>query len=614
MNFQKIISVLLCGCFLLGTGVASVSVGAASEKTYSLAEHTDKYKTQGRTSISGGELLVDWSASGIEFEADCSGDVWLDLNVERAPSSEIESCYFTVIVDDKMKPRDNYCVYNGDQGEKSFKIGSALESGKHTFKIYRQTQVDAGTTIKMRAIRLTGELLPAPAKNDLYIECIGDSITVGKGNLSFNGVTGTKAKHMDATKSYGYLTAQKLGADYSLVAVSAIGASVGWTSYNMQQVYPKLCYPKDKTTEYNFSRQPDVVVLALGTNDFQCHSQLGGSWDDANVQAGVKQGFADMLALVRQKNPEAKVVWIHGMMNNQVGHLIEEVISEAGGASRGLYTLHLYQNNAGATGHPNEAAHKDYATELTAKIRSIVPNATTTTKTTTTTAVTTTTSKLTTKTTTTPTTTKTTTTTPKITTKKTTKTTTTSPEVTTKKTTKKTTTKRTRKTFTLAPKTTTKRTTKTTATSPEITTKTTEETTTKKTTTSKRNDEKTTLEEKPLKTTTSKVVSSNSKTEEQTEVNEVIGSTADGEETLKTTTIASDTDVTDTNEDFPVVDSTTIDDDDETIADETLSADGTPEENTPKNNVIAKVIAIVAVAVAALGGGTFFIFKKRKNK
>lgn len=162
MNFQKIISVLLCGCFLLGTGVDSVSVGAASEKTYSLAEHTDKYKTQGRTLLTNDGLLVDWSASGIEFEANCSGDVYLDLNVEKIDSRIHYGCYFTVIVDGTKKSRDVYHVIN--TGKKSFKIASGLSSGKHTFQIYRQTQIDAATTIKMNAIRLTGELLSAPAK------------------------------------------------------------------------------------------------------------------------------------------------------------------------------------------------------------------------------------------------------------------------------------------------------------------------------------------------------------------------------------------------------------------------------------------------------------------
>lgn len=422
----------------------------------------------------------------------------------------------------------------------------------------------------------------------MYIEFVGDSITVGNGNLIPNGQGKGELEYMDATQSYGYLTAKSLGADYSLVAISGIGASVGWTSYNMQTVYPKLRYPKDSSTNYNFARKPDVVVLALGTNDYQCRQTYGKTWDD------IKAGFASMLNLVRQKNPSAKVVWIHGMMTTEVGYLIEEVIQEAGGTANGLYTLQLDKNNAGGNGHPLASAHKQYAKDLTEKIQSLFPKPTTTSKTTTTTTTKTTTSKLTTKTTTTPTTTKTTTTTPKITTKKTTKTTTTVPEITTKKTTGKTTTKRTRKTFTLAPKTTTEKTTEATAISPGITTKT---------------------------------------TEKQTAVNEVINPTADGEETLKTTTIASDADATDTNEDFPVVDSTTIDDedgslitegesvdvtegtdDDETIADETLPADGTPEENAPKNNVIAKVIAIVAVAVAALGGGAFFIFKKRKNK
>lgn len=398
-KLRKTAAMLCCFCLLAVFGSTSLPVSAA-EQEYLLTEHTDKYKTQGRVLLTGECLLVDWTASGIEFEANCEGDVYVKFQVDAISSNEKQGCYFTVIVDGVTQPRTK--CHLSETGESTVKIASGLPSGKHTFALYRQTEIRSGTTVGIRSILLSGELLPAPAKKDLYVEFVGDSITTAYGNLTTLGNGAGEALYQDGTKGYAYLTAQNLGADYSIVAIEGIGASTGWQSYTMQQVYPKLRYLKDRNTNYDFARQPDVVVLALGTNDINRYSANG------KTLADVKQGFADMLSLVRTKNPESKVVWIYGMMIGGADTLIREVINEAGGETAGLYSLSLARDTSGGNGHPTVPTHKSNASTLSTYIHRLltpatsttVPTSTTTTaKKTTTTRTTTTTTKSTTKTT-----------------------------------------------------------------------------------------------------------------------------------------------------------------------------------------------------------------------
>ena len=344
--------------------VMNVTVCAANQTTLSVSQLSGKIKTQGRVYQTSDKLYVDWSASGIEFTANCAGDVYVTFDVETVNQDyQTGGVFFTVVVDGVTRNRD-FCRLRYT-GEHKFKIASNLPSGEHRFEIYRQSEI--GSKVAIKSISLTGTIQTAPKANDLYIEFIGDSITAANGILATSATENSGAPiYVDATKGYAYLAAHEyLKADFSTVAVSGIGASIGWRTDTMQDVYPKLRYPHDDKTAYNFSRKPNLIVLALGTNDINRYQNAGLSLEN------VKQGFVDMLNLVRKQNPGVPILWIHGMMVDGSSPLIEQVIAEAGGASAKLYELRLPKSNAGGNGHPDEEQHalfaemlSDYITDL----------------------------------------------------------------------------------------------------------------------------------------------------------------------------------------------------------------------------------------------------------
>lgn len=312
----------------------------------------DNVKTQGRTAMVDGTLMLDFSISGVEFELNCAGDVYATFNARKLSStSSTGGVYFTIVVDGVKKARDDCHIVS--VGETKVKLAENLPAGKHSFAIYRQTEHSYGE-VGICALTYDGQILEKPSAKSQTIEFIGDSISCGYGILGSNSQGDGTAFWSDGTQAYPFLTAQALNADWSNVSWSGLGCQYGYSSITMQQVYPAQRYNYDKTTPYSFARQPDVVVLALGTNDNSKQS------DSTLKRAGLER----MLTLVRQKNPTAPVVWIYNMMTDGVNGMIEDIVKAFGGEKAGYYACRLTRNTAGANWHPNLAGQQRFADEL----------------------------------------------------------------------------------------------------------------------------------------------------------------------------------------------------------------------------------------------------------
>ena len=250
----------------------------------------------------------------------------------------------------------------GFSKETDIVIAKGLKGGTHTFLIERQNEAEKGP-FYVNSVTLTGKLGAKPADRKLYIEFIGDSITTGYGNLYPNMIGDAKgfndetsSCYQDGTRAWAYLTAKKLGANYSIVAQQGIGASVGWQPHTMLQTYTQTCYQTGRTQAWNFSCQPDLIVINLGTN--------------STGKAAVQKGFVDLLKLIRSKNPNAKILWVYGAMDTSGSPVVEAAVKEAGGSSKGFYAYtKLVPNNQGGIGHPVVSAHEKNAGLVVAEIK-----------------------------------------------------------------------------------------------------------------------------------------------------------------------------------------------------------------------------------------------------
>ena len=204
---KKTLSVLLVICLMFtslfsfpayATGDdVNVNINDLTTKTLAMTNISGKYKTQGRTVLnSDGVLLAHYPATGIEFDAYCSGDVSVTFTAYKPKEATTSDCYFTVIVDGETMPRDT--IHITANGDATFKIAEGLAEGNHSFKIYRQNEIKFAY-LGFKSITLGGYLLDAPEDKDMYIEFVGASQWGGAGNLGNKDTAFDTTEVQDAT-------------------------------------------------------------------------------------------------------------------------------------------------------------------------------------------------------------------------------------------------------------------------------------------------------------------------------------------------------------------------------------------------------------------------------
>jgi lysophospholipase L1-like esterase len=144
-----------------------------------------------------------------------------------------------------------------------------LPKGRHTIELRKRSEAQYGT-FRLTEVKADGKFLEVEQPKR-RIEIIGDSISVGY------GLDGTlpcvdMASVQNNPKTYGAVAAEALGADYSVVAWSGRGLTRNYLS-DGQAVMPELYTrygAEDADNSYPFPDTwlPDVVVINLGTNDF----------------------------------------------------------------------------------------------------------------------------------------------------------------------------------------------------------------------------------------------------------------------------------------------------------------------------------------------------------
>ncbi len=375
---KKTLSVLLVIC-LMFTSIFSFPAYAAGDdvnvnindlttKTLAMTDISGKYKTQGRTVLnSDGVLLAHYPATGIEFDAYCKGDVSVTFGTYQPLQWKTNDCYFTVIVDGEVMPRETCHITGTTSGDVTVTIANDLAEGNHTFKIYRQNEIKYAY-LGFKSITLDGYLLDAPEDKEMYIEFVGASQWGGAGNLGdANSPNFDTPEVQDATQGLTYLTPQLLDADWSVVSLAGTGAYWGIEGYPMNRMYNYYGYMNDKSTLYDFNnaRTPDYVVIGLGTNDVSKAEKFG------KTEADIYEAFNYFIRLLRMKNPGAKIVWVHGMLNDQATPYVKKAVEDLGGAEYGVYEFHVEKNNDGANLHPSVEGHTRMAGEIAEFIRSI---------------------------------------------------------------------------------------------------------------------------------------------------------------------------------------------------------------------------------------------------
>ena len=343
-------------------------------------------KMLGRTKLFGDTLLLSLSGSGIEFEYTGEGLTLTFIGGEAALLPDNEANYARIGIYVNQDLTEDFAL-NAAEITKTVAKSNTPETS--VIRIMKLSEC-AMSLVGIKPIVLNdGETIKPTPNKDLKIEFIGDSITCGYGVEDPDPLHDFKTLTENVTKAFAYKTATNLNADFQMFSISGYGIISGYTDdptfRHKDQLIPDfyesmgLSYdeidgiPKTQDIPWDFSEyKPDIIVLNLGTNDDSfCQ-------DDAEKQAWFSSEYTLFLKKIREKNPNAKIICVLGLMGDRLFPAVckgaADFRKETGDDK--VYTLHLPEQDPevgyGANYHPLESEHRKVADVLVSFIKNLI--------------------------------------------------------------------------------------------------------------------------------------------------------------------------------------------------------------------------------------------------
>lgn len=349
---------------------------APEPRELTVAPTEENVRLVSRTFEEDGVTWLAQSGSAVECEVTATHaqvQIVGDDTVENEPSLRPR---FAVLVDGEVILDDTL-----SERERTIEVLSSEEETNAVIEVMQLSETNRGI-VGVKAITLTtaaeNPVVPTEAK-PLSIEFIGDSITCAYGVEAASAYEPFATTTENFMKSYAYLTAQALGADYSTACYSGYGIVSGWSadgSRNESMLLPPVydLVANEHDQPWDFAAHPhDVVVINLGTND-STYTLMNESrmWEFC-------QEYASFLAHVRTCNPDAYLVCTLGTMEGGELYPYLEQAVEDFKANTGDTRVTCYRSDpidfadgCGTGEHPNATTQQKSADKLVEVIRTVL--------------------------------------------------------------------------------------------------------------------------------------------------------------------------------------------------------------------------------------------------
>lgn len=351
----------------------------------------DQAKQLGRTAYHP-DTKTDWcslSGSGIAFGfygKECTLCFTADNAFSAGDSAAARYAVYlndTLIADQQLTEQEQRLKIQNDGSEDEPAWVRVVKLSESLHSSLGIREICVASSKQVFHTKIDGVFCQEPLKQH-SVEFIGDSITCGYGVDGEYGRDTFKTANENVTKGYAYLTAQKLGADYSMVCYSGHGIISGYTAngkavthqlvpkfYGQVGHCPAVIEQKHKIQDdkWGFSPQPDVIVINLGTNDA---SYTG---DDPAKQKDFAAGYTDFLKTVREKNPDAPILCTLGIMGQTLCDAVDLAVSdytkETGDTNiRTMrFDVQKDEDGFGVDWHPSAVTHEKAAQKLSEYLR-----------------------------------------------------------------------------------------------------------------------------------------------------------------------------------------------------------------------------------------------------
>lgn len=314
-----------------GSRVTATMLTLAQEK---------KIRFLGRTYTYAGQdsRRMVFGNTGFQLEGTLSGHVTMKVDVEK------NCCAINITVDGKT--RTEWV----NKGTSTVILADDLAKGNHTITVTKGTAHHAGE-LTVETVSFAG-VLKTPAAQNLQIEFIGDSVTVGEGMYGKESDFPSLAQTYNTYDGYAAKVARNLGAGVSTIA--ACGSKVP----GMKNSF--LEYGWDFTNNHK-----DIVVINMGTNDLGwSHISL------SSVESALRPDCTALIKAVREKyGKDTYIVWAYGMMFDKDKAFFKDVTEQYAknnNDERVLFCdLSAAKDNAGNASHPSVKGNDKAAEILT---------------------------------------------------------------------------------------------------------------------------------------------------------------------------------------------------------------------------------------------------------
>lgn len=236
---------------------------------------------------------------------------------------------------------------------------------KHTLKIFKATEASTGGILFNGA---TAKLVPTTLKEKKRIEFIGNSITCGMGAdvIEIPCGQGEWFDQHNAYQAYGPVLSRNLDVDFQLSSVSGMGMYRNWndeTEPVMPNVYGNLYLNDDASKPYSFNFKPDIISIALGTNDFS-----EGDGTKARAPFSPEKFISNYVNFVRmlyKHNPNVQIVVVNSpMVNGEKDKVFTDCLEKIRDSfkNKNFKPIQIFKFTAvaphGCTTHPDAEDHK----------------------------------------------------------------------------------------------------------------------------------------------------------------------------------------------------------------------------------------------------------------
>lgn len=257
-------------------------------------------------------------------------------------------------------------LLTGDRG--TLRIGNFSDDARHEAVFSKKTETEFGS-VRLHSVSAPAVFLPKEISRPLRFEFIGDSYTVGFGNMAKSPISGDAFSTTDATCGYGSLLAEWWNAELAVNAYSGRGIVQNYMGMAPRWTIPELLRwtlggeaPIGNSPLWDFSFVPDIVCLFLGINDWQgtCPHPQPEAFDRA---------YAELLDFLRERyagKPHFVLVSTDVFPDNLLPERVESVFDkEISRGMRDVSTVFLdTSRNSGLDFHPGFARHRQMAAEL----------------------------------------------------------------------------------------------------------------------------------------------------------------------------------------------------------------------------------------------------------